>query len=766
MIFFKIFSRFFLKSSFVITFLIFSLLPEAIFAENPPSLDSSLKREVPIEATADKLEYLRGEKKIIARGNVVVIYEESKLTSDYAEIFTDTKKAYAEGHVTIYQQGGMLRGEKVFYNFKTHQGSFPGGTAMQAPWYGTADQMDQVSRDKVQLYNALFTTCPLDQGDPHYVVSAKRAVLYPGDRFIAYDVKFKILGKTVFWVPYLNIPLDSTDPPIVLQPGHSKQWGWYGLMSKTFKLTKNINLRAHLDLYEKRGIGAGGDAFYNFESLRSSGFVKTYYIEDKDAPVDSNVDANGQDNPYSKREERDRYRITNRHRTDFSDYTNVFFQYNKFSDEFFLQDFFESEFRGDMQPQTFGVLTRNTEGTGLFVNTLFQTNDFFDTTEELPQVRYDWNNQRIGRSQLFYRNQTGLTNFKQKFAYKDEENDAWRFDTLHRFSLPKKWKSVEILPVTGFRETYYTNSRGKNGEQNRLNLEAGVDFKTQAAKIYDWSGKFAGMEFNKVRHLVEPTIGFHDTESVGTKTTKLFQFDEIDSLGRRREADIGFENRIQTKRKRGKEWERVDVVSLNTYLFFNANTDEPGFRHTTGFTSLRNTLTVRPYDWLMAEWDSDFNMMSADFNTSDLDIILSYKDKFSILIGHRYLKSDGPIEGNNVVVLDISYKINSRWTAGGYVRTEFETGQVQEWELRLIRDLSCGWFLDLGYNVRNSDIDENNNSLYARLTLIPLHLSFATGAKASFADPRIGDRVAGSDSTYFTRNALGQWRAREYQNIY
>jgi len=744
-----------------------SFVPRGASAQTSLAPEKAPGHGTSIEATADSLEYVKGEKKIVARGNVVIVYQESKLTSDYAEIFTDTKKAYAEGHVIVLQKGGMLRGEKVFYNFKTHQGSFPNGTAFQYPWSGRAEQMDQVSRDKIQLYNATITSCPLDAGDPHYEIVAKRAVIHPGHRFIAYDVKFKILGQTVFWVPYLNIPLDHRlDPPIVLQPGHSKQWGWYGLMSKTFSVNDNIELRAHLDLYEKRGVGAGGDAFYNYDSLRSQGFVKTYYIEDKDAPVNSNVDNSGKDNPYAKREQRTRYRVTYKHRTDFDDYTNVILQYHKFSDEFFLQDFFEREFRGEIQPQTFGVFTKNTERTGLFANVNYRTNRFYDTTEELPQVRFDLNDQRVGQSQLFYRNQTGVANFRQKFASTNEDNAAWRFDTLHTFSLPKKIGAVEILPEVGFRDTYYSETKDNNGADNRFNLNSGVDFKTQFAKIYDWSGNVMGMEFNKIRHLVEPTVGYHDVERVGAPLSDIFKFDDVDFLGTRHEADFGVENRIQTKRRFGSEMKRVDVVSLNTYVFFNADTEQPGIEGHTAFTSLKNDITIRPYDWLMAEWESDFNLMKTEFNRSNLDIVLSYKDKFSILFGHRYIAETSQTDRSSEVVVDASYKLNSRWRIGGYVRAELDGGQIQEWQVTMTRDLSCGWFLELGYNVRNSDIAHNNNSLYARITLIPLNLSYATGANASFANPRIGDRVAGSESLNFVHNALGQERYRDYQSLY
>ncbi len=736
------------------------------FAATPLDIVQAKEGDTPIEVAADNLEYVKNEKKIIAKGNVVIVYQAAKLTADYVEVYTDTKKAYAEGHVTIFNQGGMLRGEKVFYNFKTHQGSFPNGTAIQYPWFGYAEQMDQVSKDKVQLYNALLTTCPLDAGDPHYEVTAKRAIVYPGDRFIAYDVKFKIFGHTVFWLPYLNIPLDLDDPPLTLQPGHSTDWGWYMLSSKTFSLTKNINLRLHADYYSKRGFGGGGDVFYGFETLRTTGIVKLYGIQDRYSPASSNINSEGQDNPYRDRQKKNRYRISVRNRTDFDDYSSVILQYHKFSDEFFLHDFFEQEYRAEIQPRSYGVITRNTERLGLFAHANVQTNNFYDTTEALPQLRFDWNRQRIGRSKLFYESQTGAANFKKISASDDTTEEAWRFDTFHELSLPFRWNEVQIVPSVGLRPTYYSSHKD-GGAKVRFNASAGIDFKTQYARTYDWSGELLGMEFNKIRHIAEPSIGFHDTESFGPKVKKLYQFDPIDELGDRREMVIGLENRIQTKRLYKGEMKRVDVVSLNTYLFFNAKTDRPGIEEMVGFTTFRTEVTFRPYDWLAFELENDFNLKSMEVDVSNFDLILSYKDRFSILLGHRYVADVGPMQSSNQVVVDVNVKLNSRWEAGGYARAELSKGHLEEWELRMTRDLSCGWFLDLGLNVRNDDIQPGNNySLYARITLVPIGFSTGTGARATFANPRIGDRIAGGESTNFTRDILGRMWHRNYRPNY
>jgi hypothetical protein len=261
-------------------------------------------------------------------------------------------------------------------------------------------------------------------------------------------------------------------------------------------------------------------------------------------------------------------------------------------------------------------------------------------------------------------------------------------------------------------------------------------------------------------------------ESLGPKVSKYYQFDQVDKRGDLRQGVFGLENRIQTKRKYknrkasgGTELQRVDIVSLNTYLFFNAHTDQTDIENTTGFTNVVNNVTVRPYDWVAFEMTTNYNMMDGTFNQNNLDLILAYKDKFSFLLGHRYLHERQDIEGSNQVVVNMDYKINSRWWIGGYVRAELASSELQEWEVRLTRDLSCGWFMDFGYNVRNSDIEENESSLFVRFTMVPLGFDYAAGPMASFSNPRIGDRVAGGNSQHFTQNALGQWRTQDYSTL-
>ena len=75
------------------------------------------------------------------------------LTCDRVEVLSDEKKAYAEGHVVLYRGKDIYRGDKVYYDFQNDIASFPNGYIADAPWYTTGEQIEQVNKNKIEVYN-------------------------------------------------------------------------------------------------------------------------------------------------------------------------------------------------------------------------------------------------------------------------------------------------------------------------------------------------------------------------------------------------------------------------------------------------------------------------------------------------------------------------------------------------------------------------------------------------------------------------------------
>ncbi len=693
-----------------------------------------------VEAVADQLEYERSGKKLTGKGNVVVTYQDTRLTADFAEVETDTKKAHAKGHVFVMKgESVAAKGEEVYYDFANDQGRFPNGRVVQYPWFTDGQVIEQVEKGKYKIENAGITTCDLKH--PHYQIRAKHATVIAGNKIIARDITLRILGKKVFWWPYLVIPLQGPmESPILIQPGYSSQYGGYILASKAFSITKWLWGKWHTDWRSRRGFGGGLDLDYRFDRFNTEGLVRMYLTQDKRAPTP------GIANPYSELEDQVRGRFTWKQRSDFNPDSHFILRFQKLADEFFLQDFFQREFRSDVEPSSFVDFTANSDRHGFYVFNQKRIDNFETVTERLPEVRFDWKNAPFLKDRLYYTSATSLANLNQKLGRVDIDHQNFRFDTVHEVLAPMKWKEFKLTPSANIRETLYERSLNESEGLARTSFGTSVDLRTHFYRMFNVTGDFLGVEINQLRHVVEPSIRYDSTLHSSVSSEKLNQFDSIDAIDDANRITFGIENRIQTKRVIGGKMRRVDVVSLNTFLSYDFHPDEETSR--SGFSIFSNELVLRPYEWLQFELRFDYDMFRDKFREFNQDL-LAKKGRFHVLIGHRFVARRDSINanGNNQFVFDTGVWLNTRWKVGGYLRWDAEDHKLEEWQISATRDLH-DFLLDFGYNVRNSNIRTSNKELFFlfRLKAYP-QFPLKSGNRASFSEPRIGTTVAGSNQT-------------------
>ncbi len=690
-----------------------------------------------VEAVADQLEYRRADKKMIAKGNVVVTYGDVRMTSDYAEVQTEAKKAYARGHVLL-MRGNLLsaKGEEIYYDFGNDRGEFPNGKTVQWPWFAGGRVVEQIEKGKLKIEDGSITTC--DRERPHYQIRAKHVTIHTGDKIIARNITLYVLGKKVFWWPYAIIPLQKPfESPIQIQPGYSSQDGAYILTAKGYSLTQSLWGKWHVDWRSKRGFGAGADFDYLFERLQTEGSIRTYLTQDREAPKSALAD------PYREREERERGRLTWKHRTNFNPDTYVLFRYHRAADEFFLQDFFEKEFRSDIEPTSFVNFTHNSDRYGFYAFNQKQMNRFDPVTERLPEVRFDWKNAPFFSDRVSYENVFSLANFNQKFSRSSLDEHAFRFDTFHEWFLPMKWKEIKLTPSANIRETLYSRDKKESDARARTALGTSVDLRTHFYRLFNTSSEALGIEINQLRHVFEPSVRYDSTLHSSISDEELTEFDSVDTIDDAHRVTFGLENRIQTKRVVAGKMQRVDFVSLNTFLSYDFHPDKEHSR--SGLSIWSGELEVRPYEWLQFEIRFEYDMIRDKFREFNQDLLVR-KNRFHVLFGHRLVSENKFLGsgGNNQFVFDVGWWLNDRWQIGAHFRWDAEDHEVEEWQISATRDLH-DFLLDLGYNVRNSDIDNSNKEIFFlfRLKAFP-EFPLKSGNRASFSEPRIGRTVAGS----------------------
>ncbi len=694
-----------------------------------------------VEVVADQLEYSREKKKVIAKGNAVVSYGNTKLTADYAEVETQTKQAFAKGHVFIFRGSELAaKGDEVFYDFDHQMGQFPDARVISDPWYTTGKKSDQIKEGVIQIEEGCLTTCYEEV--PNYKLKAKKITIKSGDKMIAWNVTLSILEKPVFWFPYLVVPLNIKHAPFSVSTGYKSDFGAYILGSKGFGVNRNISGKFLADWRALRGVGGGAILDYDYGD-KAQGQIVGYLTQDKRGPTPSNPD------PYSERQDQVRGRLTLRHRTNFDPNTHLIMRYHRAADEYVLRDFFHKEERIEREQHSFFAFTHNTERYGLLVDAQKRMNEYEQLVERLPEIRADWRNQPFLRDGLFYESRSSFANLATLYGRSSREEDVTRYDSNHIWTAPLKWNEIKLTPYAGARGTYYSRERFSSTNRFRAALGYGADLRTQLYKTHSVESDKFGIEINNLRHVVEPSIQINSIHPSTVSDETLTFFDPVDKIDDQDVITFGLENRIQTKRVIGGKMQRVDIVSLNTFLNYEANPD--GLSNKSNFSSFVPELVLRPYTWLQYQARANYDMQFHKLQVFNEDLIVRLA-RARFLFGHRYVEdpntvsSDGRIDTSNLVLFEAGYQVSKLWKIGGFISFDADGGDLEQWQLVATRDLGCLWVLDLGYDVRRSSAISSNKELFFNLRMRNFpQFDLRTGSRASFADPRIGETVAGAN---------------------
>src|SRR5207245_5416641 len=110
-----------------------------------------------------------------------------------------------------------------------------------------------------------------------------------------------------------------------------------------------------------------------------------------------------------------RYRLRLADRTNFTDDIYRIANLTKLSDPFVMQDFYQGEFRIDPVPDNVIALTKTDPFYTLTGIVRFQANEFFSTTERLPEVVLDVKRHALFEAPIFYEGEIVFANLRLQF---------------------------------------------------------------------------------------------------------------------------------------------------------------------------------------------------------------------------------------------------------------------------------------------------------------------------------------------------------------
>ena len=635
-----------------------------------------------------------------ATNGITVTYQDVVLSANKIVANEKTGDVAAEGGVTIKSAGNLWSGDRIYYNFKNRTMSAADFKTGRDPFFIKGDGLAGDQSNKVYIAADVLVTTD-DYAIPAYKIRARKLKLVPGE-YIEADHATLYLGDVpVFYFPHYHRSLKRHPNNFEFTPGYRSLYGPYLLSTYNWYHSEKLSGSVHMDLRERRGVAGGPDFHYNFGKW-GDGDLEYYYAHDDDP----GKDFSGRQLPTNR--QRLRFQHYSQLDTNFTFKTAIRYQ----NDPFVVRDFFESEYRENVQPNSFADLNKAWNNWTFDLLAQPQINDFFETVERLPEAKLTGLRQQLGETPLFYDSESSAGYFQRKFASTNlfqPDFSAFRGDTYHQITLPKTYFGwLNVTPRVGGRFTYYTEAHGLGAvthEEARSVFNTGAEISTKASRVWqDAENKLFDVE--GLRHIFEPSINYVFVPEPNARPPELPQFDyelpslrllpiefpdynAIDSIDSQNVLRFTLRNKLQTKRGDEKRAEDRIENLINWALYTDWRLD-PRTNQST-FADLFSDLDFRPRTWLTLNSETRFDIGRARWREANHRIAFTPNDRWSLVIGHRYLDEDPslgpPPTGHNLIYDSFYYKFNENWAWRMSHYFEARDGIMQEQYYTIYRDL-------------------------------------------------------------------------------
>ncbi|MCI0747220.1 MAG: LPS assembly protein LptD [Verrucomicrobia subdivision 3 bacterium] len=655
-----------------------------------------------------------------ATNRFTVFYGEVKLVADSGMVNAKTGDAVAQGNVRIERGSQVWQGDRVEYNFKTGKMVSEGFRTGQNPFFLKGDVI--VGEQKPGVYvgaNALVTTD--DYAEPGYSIRAKMITVVPGEYIEAQNATLHIGDVPVFYFPYFRRSLIAGANNWTLIPGYRSLDGPYLLTSYNWYWNERLGGALHLDGRVKRGVGVGPDLNWRLPKF-GEGTAGYYYIHDQDPGEDS----------FGEKIRQDRQRAFLTHLSEPRSNLTARLAVRYQSDEFVIRDFFESEYRGNVQPLSFLEVNQLWSNFSLDLMAQPQVNPFFETVERLPDVKLTGFRQQIGASPLYYESESSAGYLRRDFANTDTNNSdfaAGRADTFHQMVLPLTlfgW--LNVTPRAGGRFTHYMEAHGQGAtteEEDRAVFNTGAEVSLKASRL--WRGvqsKF--WHVDGLRHIIQPSVNYVFIPHPTRRPRELPQFDyespsprllpiefpdynSIDSIDSQNVLRLGLRNKLQTKRDGAVD----NMLHWALYTDWRLNPREGQGT----FADAYSDFDMRPFKWLSVNSEIRYDIDEGALDIADHHVVITPNNVWSFSVGHRYVRDDAFIDpqfgsttpptdpelgiGNNLFTTTIYYRLSENWAARMSHHFEARDGTLEEQYYTIYRDLRS-WTAALTFRVRDN----------------------------------------------------------------
>jgi LptD protein len=589
---------------------------------------------------------------------------------------------------------------------------------MSDPYFGQAPSITKVNDNYYVLSKGWLSTSDYD--NPEWRIKSRKIEIYPGDKAVALNSVMYIGAVPIMYIPRYVQSLKDNGVHLRVIPGHTKEFGYFVLMTSRFNLTNTLDTTYHLDLRERKGVAWGVDLGYH-PPTGNQAVLKTYYTHER---------AIAAKHAWSQKTEptlvRQRYKIELRDSWQIDPQTSFIGQYYKQTDPDFLKEYFEKDYQNDEVPNTYALLTHNLPNATVSVRTDLRVNRYENAIERKPEINYNLTSQPIADTGFYLKSIDSAVILVQKDPTPSDSNHyTRRIDSYNELSRPFKWAFLEFRPYVGMDQTYYSQTLDPQSNNiMRGQFRTGLDISTKFYRVYDVVYKGYGLNVNRLRHVITPTISYGYQHDPTVSSSKLYAFDGIDSLSRSNLVTLSLENALQTKVK------DVSVTLARSLLSMPFRFSDNPSPASWGDATLTNELY--PNEYVTFHQDVTYSNDIHHVQTANFDLYLHDNKKWEFDIGERVSHKD-----SSLLSTQLTYKFNPRWRTVIYSRWDLNTGHWQEQQYSFVRDLHS-WEVEFAIRDKKEPVRDGSEFWFIfRLKAFP---SFGFNGGSNFTKRRVGQQ--------------------------
>ena len=537
---------------------------------------------------------------LYAIGNVHLERGGAVVTCDAAILWTADGEAYLEGHV-LYRTGrSVIEAERAYVRWRSVKDAATGrerttidrGFLFNAvihwserpdriAWHIRAEEVLQTDVARFLARGGLVMS-PCHFHEPHTFFRAKEVELVTDEHMIARHITYHARGVSLppLWVfplywPELYIPLGWEWPDVNIQVGSSGRFGFFFRSEVTYELPERLfgflkaEVGVRLDYFSRRGFGYGASFAYRsadkpVETVLGRDLVRGR-LEAYHLPSDS-----GEDFREFELGRTNRYRVKVFHSQDIPEGFEFDFEYQRYSDAGFRQEFFREDYEREKPMENRGYLKYSSGPFAGYLHVRWRDQKWLDATEYLPQIGFNvFSYPIIGN--LLYTGHFELARIRRRLSvlrlrpgqlvtdpayeavrrrwnfffdgdpdypimplestpqeFMSDGRRLWRFNTYHQLSYPFDVGIFHLEPFAAYRGTYYSETLD-GGSGWRSIFLYGARVNTQFWRSWDdvrithpW------LDINGVRHVIVPEIRFLSIERPSITADELILTDDTD----------------------------------------------------------------------------------------------------------------------------------------------------------------------------------------------------------------------------------------------